>query len=75
MNGINIFSEIFLDLEILKHIQTEDNELRDRIQEEMVVRVEALVDMLVDSEDRARAMKAAKEYRQKEGRWNEVHGV
>ena len=66
MNGINIFSEIFLDLEILRHLQTEDNDLRDRIIEEMVAKVEALIELLTDEKERAKATAAAHDYRRRE---------
>ena len=74
MKGINIFSEIFLDLEILKHLQTSDNDLRDRIIEEMVARVETLIDTLTDDKEKAKATAAAHEYRKKEAK-DEVLGI
>ena len=72
MNGINIFSEIFLDMEILKHLWTEDNDLRDRIIEEMVAKVEALIELLTDEKERAKATAAAHDYRRRE---NESQGL
>lgn len=72
MNGINIFSEIFLDMEILKHLWTEDNDLRDRIIEEMVAKVEALIELLTDEKERAKATAAAHDYRRRD---NEIQGL
>ena len=73
MKGINIFSEIFLDLEILRHMQVNDTFLRDCLIDEMVENVEYLIKQLTDDKERAKATAAAHEYRKREE--NEVLGI